>query len=451
MFSIVIKLALALGLGAIIGLERESHREKDADQQSVERFNIGGLRTFSLIGLFGGLAGVMALHNNNVLAVIVAATFFAMLCAYYVMGSLMIKSVGVTTEISAAVAFLVGFIAVADYLPINVLVALTVVLVIVLSLKDRTKELVRGITSYEMHAFLAFAVVALVVLPFLPNRWYTIHDIAGVSRAFIEQGGVYAKLLEVQVINPFTLWLVVVLITGVQIAGHILSRIFGTKKGIIASSILGGMVSSTSVTHVLARESKKDPKNMWTYLSAAAFASAVSIPEMLFVIVLPLSRSWFLFSLATFLFAGFVGVGLALWYVKKANTSASSTHFLDTLVSGQEKIFELVPAIKFALLIISVSLLSRILLALFGWWGLCVGIIVGALAGLDSVLIVLAGMAGSVISFPVALFLFVVANASNLFGKTLYIALEGDKKLAMYFLVFSLAVICATLLGYVFA
>ncbi len=451
--AILAKLALALGLGAVIGLERESHRDRTGEEQALERLNIGGVRTFSMIALFGALAGVMAISSNNGLAMLIAGTFFVMLSAYYVMGSILIKSIGMTTELSAAFTFLVGFIAVANYFPVQVLVALTIVLILILSLKDRTKELVRGITSYEMHALIMFAVVALVVLPFLPNQWYSLENISAFRDMAVVQGGWYVRLLGLQIVNPFQLWLVVVLITGVELAGHLLSKMVGERKGVALASIAGGLVSSTATTQALAHKSVT-AKDMSPLLSAALFANAVSFPEVLFAIILPLNVAWFMWVFPSVLIMLLVALGIGVWFWYKSGQGAHQTGVVPAAEGEQsaqvaeEKLFELIPAIKFALLVVLVGVLARFLFLVFGAPGFLIGVIAASLTGLDAITIVLAGMAGAALPFSFALFAFLVANAGNLAGKFIFSLVWGKREFAYAFLWASVIIVLISAIGY---
>ncbi len=452
--AIIVKLALALGLGAVIGLERESHRDRTGEEQALERLNIGGVRTFSLIGLLGAFAGVMTLASNNALATLIAATFFVMLAAYYVMGSILIKSIGMTTELSAAFTFLVGFIAVANYFPVQVLVALTIVLIFILSLKDRTKELVRGITSYEMHALIMFAVVALVILPFLPNQWYSLENISAFKELAVLHGGWYARLLGLQIVNPFQLWLVVVLITGVELVGHLLTKLVGERKGVALASIAGGLVSSTATTQILAHKSI-NAKDISPLLAAALFATAVSFPEVLVAIVLPLNPAWFVLVLPVVLLMMAAAAGIGIWFWRRDGSGlhqsgivSSAVSDVQPVVATEEKLFEFIPAIKFALLVVLVGVAARFLFLVFGAPGFIIGVIIASFTGLDAITIVLAGMAGAAIPFSFALLSFIIANAGNLVAKFLYSLIWGKREFAYGFLWASIIVVAVSVVGY---
>jgi len=169
--STPLKLLLAIFLGAAIGLERESpYKEGIIDQDKYEIGRLGGLRTFSLISLLGAITGLLTLGGNFSLFLIITITFFCLIIVYYAVGSVLIKSTGLTTELSALYAFLIGFFVAAEIFPIQLTIAITVVLALILSLKEKTKTFVMGVQRAEIEAFLGFAIVALVILPFLPKQ-----------------------------------------------------------------------------------------------------------------------------------------------------------------------------------------------------------------------------------------------------------------------------------------
>src|SRR3989344_2613604 len=169
MIDIALKLLLALLFGAAVGLERESSNQ--------ENTSAGGIRTYALIALLGALCGVLYTSNAAVLAIIVAVAFFTILLAYYAIGSYVKKDFGMTTELAITFTFFLGLLCVLNILPLQLVVAVFVVLVLILSLKAKTRQLAAGISFREIESFISYAIVALVILPFLPNVGYTLTDL----------------------------------------------------------------------------------------------------------------------------------------------------------------------------------------------------------------------------------------------------------------------------------
>lgn len=134
-------LLLALVFGATVGLERESSNPNDP--------HVGGIRTFSLISLMGALAGIFYQHQYESLALIIVIGFFLLLISYYITEALHTKDFGITSELSAIATFLLGLMVMLSIIPLQIIVAIFVVIVFVLSLKSRTTQLMAGLTRQE--------------------------------------------------------------------------------------------------------------------------------------------------------------------------------------------------------------------------------------------------------------------------------------------------------------
>lgn len=253
--TVPLRLLLALLLGAAVGLERESY-EKDVNP--LPKFKAGtlGVRSFSLFALLGAVTGTIQTIDYNLFLIITSA-FILLIVGFYIMGSIFSKDNGVTTEIAAIFTYLIGVFISLEVLPIQLIIALTVVLIVILSLKDEIRILISGIQHHEINAFLGYFIIALVILPFLPNINYKLSDIPGLITILQAYGLSMQNFANIQVFNPFSLWRVVVIITGIEMAGYILERTIGQAKGWLLTSIAGGFVSSTSTTQALAQRSKQ--------------------------------------------------------------------------------------------------------------------------------------------------------------------------------------------------
>ncbi len=427
--SIPLKILLAIALGAIIGLEREANKKDIQSIQDSEKNNIGGLRTFSLIGLLGGLVGFLALGSYSNIAIIVSLIFFTLICIYYVIGSLAIHSIGLTTEVAAIFTFLIGFFTTTEALPLQVIVSVTIVLALILSLKEKAKSFILGVSRMEINAFLLFAIVGLVVLPFLPNFYYKLSDLTFLSSIFNAYNINLGSFANLEIINPFRLWLIVTLITGVQLLGHIFSRLFGAKKGWLLASIAGGFVSSTSTTISLAQKSKKFTLTN-KLVSAGIFASLASFFQII-IFVAPLNGSWLIYItpfIISIIFSAFI---LGIIFLKKDNKEIPHEDGTNLSDKKEERIFLLAPAIKFASIFVVVSLITKACLTAFGQTGFLISSVLASITGLDAIIINLAETAGKVIPFNVALLTLVSVNAANLIGKSIFAFLEGDRKFAI--------------------
>ena len=211
--------------GAVIGLEREwsGHATGPA-----ARF--GGIRTFTLLGALGGVSGWLSMHDLLPLAVVLLAASSALVVAAYAASSH--ADVGATTEVAALVVLAAGMLSGAGYLaPGSALVTATALLLLE---KTRVHALVTRIDDQSLRASVRFAAMACVILPLLPTGPY----------------GPYGA------VKPRELWVLVLFFSGLSFVGWILRRVIGPSQGVILSGLLGGIVSSTSVTLTFARDSR---------------------------------------------------------------------------------------------------------------------------------------------------------------------------------------------------
>ncbi|MFA6427906.1 MAG: MgtC/SapB family protein, partial [Candidatus Magasanikbacteria bacterium] len=163
------KIILSLIFGATIGLERESSKQGAG--------GIGGIRTYSMIALIGAMAGILFTHNFSSLALVIASAFLILLISYYVVASSTTHDFGLTSELSVIATFLMGLLVILDIIPLHILVALFVIVMLILSLKSKTSKIVAGISRQELQSFISYAIIALVVMPFLPDVAYKLKDI----------------------------------------------------------------------------------------------------------------------------------------------------------------------------------------------------------------------------------------------------------------------------------
>jgi len=214
----------ALG-GAAIGLEREWSGHAEGP---TARF--AGIRTFTLLGGFAGMAGWLWQAGAMPLAVVLAAGAAALVVAAYVAGSR--RDVDGTTEVAALVAIGAGILAGAGHMALaSGIVAATALLLVE---KSRLHAAVARIDDASLTAGIRFGVMAVVILPLLPS-------------------GPYGPLGGVR---PRELWAVVLFFSGLSFAGYIAKRTLGPRYGYAVTGLMGGLVSSTSVTFTFAGVSR---------------------------------------------------------------------------------------------------------------------------------------------------------------------------------------------------
>ncbi len=432
-------LILAIIFGATIGLERESSRQNESHVGSV-----GGIRTFALIALLGALAGIFFIHDYSTLAIIVVLGFLLLLIVYYASESYATRSFGITSELSAVITFFMSLMVMIEIIPLPVTVSVFVVLVFIMSLKAKTTQLVAGISRHEVQAFISYAIIALVALPVLPDYSYKLKDIPVLPEILQGFGVELGKYDALDLINPRKIWFIVVLITGIDVFGYILSRIVGSKSGFAVTSFMAGFVSSTSATQSLAQRSTKS-NYINSLVGAAVLANLASFIQI-FLLVGPLNPRWLIAIIPSILFM-ILASGLITYFFFKSSEPKKEE-------GSQEKksdnIFSLLPALKFATLLIVIKIVTKICLIEFGQSGFIISSVIASFAGIDAIIVTLADMAGDTITFKFAFITFLLINATNLLSKSVYSYIQGDKRFALKFFVSVLIIIGASALWLLF-
>jgi uncharacterized membrane protein (DUF4010 family) len=240
-----------------IGLEREW-----SGHASGPGARFAGIRTFFLLGALGGVAGWLLSIDAPLPAAALLLTTGGLIVAAYLTAAGPGERIDGTTETAALLVLGIGLLAGMGLLRIASGAAAVVLLV--LGEKDFIRRFVARIGQEEMRAALWFAVLALVVLPLLPEG------------PIAELGGM----------RPRALWTVVLLFSGLNFAGYIARRLLGDTRGYPAMGALGGLVSSTMVTLTFSRQSRADPASSIPLAIGTVAACTVVVPRVLGLILI---------------------------------------------------------------------------------------------------------------------------------------------------------------------
>ncbi len=227
--------AIALLIGALVGIEREKKlEEREARGEGVS--DIGGLRTFILFAEAGAVAAWLALRLDALWlflggGVLVTAIVLAGYLAYTRAAA---AHYGLTTEIAALIVYLLGGTVILGYE--DVAVALAIATSAILAYKEPLHDVVERIGRDDLYAGLKLLIATFIVLPVLPDR-------------AVDPWGV---------LNPWRMWWLVILISGLSLVGYIATRWLGPARGTSATAIFGGLASSTAVTLSFARRSRDE-------------------------------------------------------------------------------------------------------------------------------------------------------------------------------------------------
>jgi uncharacterized membrane protein (DUF4010 family) len=248
-------LAVGTGLlaGVLIGIERGW---KLKDQKPGVR--VAGVRTFSLLGLAGGIAGLIGLRGQPLVGAVIAAGAVILLIIAYARE--LKAQHDATTAVAALLTLAIGFLAGSG--SGGLAMACAAVVVLLLALRTELHRFVERLDENDVKALARFAVIAGAVLPLLPSQPF----------------GPYLAW------NAQKLWLVVVLVTGFSFAGYIANRVFGERRGTIATALIGGAYSSTAVTVSLAQMLGRDVRASGPEPAGIALATAVMYLRVLLLV-----------------------------------------------------------------------------------------------------------------------------------------------------------------------
>ena len=372
-----LRFGVALGLGLLLGLERE--RKRDAE------LLFGGVRTFALIALLGALGAFMEREMDQGWFILAAFVALSALVIVSYATTAARGELGITTEVTALLAFIAG--ALCGWEKLGVASVATVVCLLLLTLKDFLHRLARRVELADVEATLTFAVISVIILPLLPNQTF--------------------GPPPVDVINPYKIWLMVVLIAGLNFLGYLLVKVLGNEHGLFLTGILGGLVSSTAVTLSFSQRSRREPDMSSAF--ALAIVVAWTIMFLRVVIMVGLVNN----ALAGRLTLGLGWMAAAGLVVSFVLWRRSRTRETGVVTAGANP-FELSEAIKFGLMFGVVTVVAKAAEAYFGATGLYLA---GALAGLTDVDAISLSMANLATTSPESLIVaqrtIVIAVISN--------------------------------------
>jgi len=395
-----LKLAIALALGLLVGLQRERVDSR-----------IAGVRTFPLITLLGAVTALAAPSLGPWLVAAGMLALAAMLVIANIAKLRVETDPGLTTEIAALLMYGVGAYLVVGHGAAAVAVGGAVVLL--LHLKQPLHRFVAAMGERDVTAIMQFALITLVILPVLPNRAYGPYD----------------------ALNPRTIWQMVVLVVSISLAGYVAYKLLGARAGALLAGVLGGLVSSTATTVTYARRSReiKGPPRSGAELatlvivvaSTIAFARVIAIvavvaPAQIGVISAPLA--------VMFAWLGLLSAGA--WAIGRRHTAGKLPETVNPA--------ELVPALAFGALFALITLVIAFVKQRWGDSGLYPVALASGLVDMDAIALSAANLAHDArIESPTAWRVILLAGLSNIVFKGVYafalgsVALRG--RIAVFF------------------
>lgn len=384
--DILIKLLLSLALGALIGIERE----RKGKGELVE-----GMRTFILVSFLATLSAYFGEIFNSFFILIITFVFAGILTVFGYISKTKKKHVGLTTEIAFLLTFIIGLVVYYDNYPYLLSIASGLILTLVLASKGRMHHFAKHLTEQEVYDAIIFAIITFVILPILPNS--TLYNL----------------------FNPFLVWLSIVLVLTMSFSGYIAMKIFGVRKGIALTGVLGGFASSTAVSVAMSEETKKFPKIFNSAAFAVTIASSTMFLRMLaldFVVNPAVAVKTFLPLVAL----GIIGYFLSFlnWKKKKETKITLSSPLAFKSAFG------------FGVFFVVVFFLSRIIENYVGNTGMLLFAFIAGLVEVDAINITLATLAITSISPITAMQGIILAALANTVSKWGLTRFLGTSELA---------------------
>ncbi|WP_435103709.1 MgtC/SapB family protein [Arhodomonas sp. AD133] len=388
-------LAVALGIGLLIGLERGWQQREAGEGQRV-----AGLRTFALIGLAGGASGLLAALLG---AVVMAVALFAMaviLVSAHIVSTWERREYGITSEMASFIAFTLG--ALATMGQPAVAGAGAVVVTVLLGLKPELHDWLERLDREELLAALKLLMLSVVVLPLLPDTGM------GPWEAF----------------NPNRLWWLVVLIAAIAFTGHFAVRLLGETRGILLTGVFGGMASSSALTLSFARLARNNGGRDALLLVGITLAQAMVFPRML-VVAFVVSPSLALAAAPSLaVMAGVcVLVAVILWLGVRGQDVG------EALATGSP--FRLRETLRFGVLLVAVTAIAEAGYRFLGTGALYAVAAVTAIADVNAITLSVAQLYGGDLGVTAAVLAVVIAAASSVVVKVGLIAAAGCPRLAL--------------------
>jgi uncharacterized membrane protein (DUF4010 family) len=383
------RLGLALALGLIIGLERGWHGRREGEGERA-----AGLRTFGLAGLLGGAAALLGGWPAAVALAVLLLAVGALLALAYSAEHRNAEEHdrGLTTEVAMLLTIVLGAMA-GDGVMLPA-VAAAVVAALILNLKPDLHRLVRGLTPEEMRAILRFLLISAVILPLVPDRGFGPDD----------------------ALNPYQLWLFVVLVCGLSFAGYLAMRFVGAEHGTLLTAVLGALVSSTVVTMSLAGRARKQAELHRIFAAGILAASSIMTLRVLVLlwVVHPLLGLALLPALGPM---AAIGILIGLWLWLRRGGAGGETE--ETALGNP---LDLWAAIRFAVLLAVIALASKLLTREIGDSGLYALAAISGLADVDALTLSTAELARGGLALPSAGWAIMIAVWANTLAKAVIVA-----------------------------
>lgn len=343
----LIGLASSIGIGFLIGMERQFSKEAVEHQEQF-----AGIRTFTMVSMFGFISALLSTMLGEWIFGLTMACVFAFVVVSYVLSSKQPSNKGATSEFALLITFTLGALVFMKLILFALVIM--VVMLLFLAFKPTLHLFVEKLKRQELLAIILFVVMSALVIPFLPNENFGPYDLWNLKE----------------------IWQMVVLVSGTSLVGYMIAKFMG-QKGTMLAGIVGGLVSSTSVALAFSRKSMETKSTSASFFYAMGVISACTImfPRILFeVYIVNAELAQELWIPVVLISAAGFGSAILIYGLKKGKPGSNSLILKNPL--------DFSTAIKFAFLFAAVQWLVKYCSIHFGDSGTYIA---GAIAGITDV------------------------------------------------------------------
>ncbi len=386
----LLSLLVAVGIGLVAGIERE------IDAQP-EYKHFAGIRTMPLVAALGCVITFIARETSMLLIIAAIASFFIFVTVVFY-SKTRSSSVEIRQEIMLMIVFVLGILS-GIHLFREALVS-TVIMISILSFKEKFHSIIDQLTKQELFAFVKFAILAVIIIPFIPQ----------------------VKLGPEGIFDPRDIAWVVVIVSSLSFIGYFLMKFGRPDKGILLTAILGGLFSSTAVTWVYSSKSRENPAIAHIYACGILLANAIMFCRVLFFSFL-FSRPVFLLLIIPNAVMALTMLGMTLFVLRKNGNSKTAT----SIQLGNP--IDLNNALGFAAIYTVILFMVYYGNKYLGETGLYLSGIISGFSDVDAITINMSKLAGNRTQVHIASIVIILAMLSNGLVKLGISLFKGDRKL----------------------
>ncbi|HDZ5418069.1 TPA: MgtC/SapB family protein [Vibrio harveyi] len=386
-------LFVALLLGAIVGTQRGW-----VMRNSVEGSRVAGIRTFSLVGLLGGLVGILANLYTPLLLGFALIALVILACIAFVIQQKKSEDISITGVVSLVITFVLGSLAVSGE-PV-LAAAAAVITAVVLDNKRELHQALQRLQEYELDAALRLLLISIVLLPLLPNQAY----------------GPWNAL------NPYEIWWMVVLIASISFVGYFAIKIGGAKRGILFTSVFAGLSSSTALTLQFSHLSREQSSISPLLASGILLSCGTMFPRLL--IVLSVINPQLVTLLWPIVMIMMIALYFPAWWIWRRSEVGKVEQS-----NKQTNPLALQSALFFGVVLAVIMLLSHALSDLFGNAGVLILSALSGITDVDAISLALGRQSTQILSVETAALGILIAASVNTVVKMGMVVAIGDKAL----------------------